>query len=82
MNDDKRTSQTNLKFRSADRTYEVTLNNIQKLKEHIDMCRKQVHKYKIVNDNLAVDQNQLTKDVENLIEKIVEKENQNQELKN
>ena len=78
MTDDKRTTQTQLKFKNADRTYEITLSNIQKLKESIDLARKQIQKYKIVNENLACEQDQLTKDIENLVQKIMDKENQNQ----
>lgn len=47
--DEKRASQTNLKFRHTDRTYEIKLSNIQKLKESIDIHRRQIYKYKGIN---------------------------------
>ena len=65
--DEKRTSQTNLKLRSTDRTYENTLGNIQNLKDEIDKARKRVSKLKIYNEQLHNDQVNLSKNVDSLV---------------
>ena len=75
--DEKRTSQTNLKLRSTDRTYENTLGNIQNLKDEIDKARKRVSKLKIYNEQLHNDQINLSNNVDSLVEKIVEKQRSN-----
>lgn len=75
--DEKRTSQTNLKLKSTDRTYENTLGNIQNLKDEIDKARKRVSKLKIYNEQLHNDQINLSNNVDSLVEKIVEKQRSN-----
>ena len=80
--DEKRATQTNLKFRNADRTYEITINNIQKLKESINVHRKQNEKYKGINHNLTEESNQLEKDIQKFLEDIENKEIENEDLKN
>lgn len=57
------------------------MSNIQKLKDAIDVNRRQVQKYKTMNKNLADDHEKLVKAVEKLIEDIVKTEQDNHELK-
>lgn len=71
-----------MKTKNADRTYERTLNNIQQLKAFIDVRRRQVSKYKQLNANYAADIEELNKRIENMLDLIDQKEEENQNIKN
>lgn len=52
-----------MKTKNADRTYERILNNIQQLKTFIDVRRRQVRKYKQLNE-------EFDEDIESLNDKV------------